>query len=131
MNAGHFPLIAIPMVCMDINISEITRVKVCGITTAEDCSLVVEAGADAIGFIFYKKSARFVETPKAREIMRDKDSEALSFIVRSAMNTVGVDVSSTTFKTVDVDLSYYGSKSSTAFKTVNVDLYKFKLEKEE
>ena len=68
---------------------------------------------------------------EAREIMQDKDSEALSFIVRSAMNTVGVDVSSTTFKTVDVDLSYYGSKSSTAFKTVNVDLYKFKLEKEE
>ena len=70
MNAGVFPLIAILMVCMNINISEITRVKVCGITTAEDCSLVVEAGADAIGFIFYKKSARFVETPKAREIMR-------------------------------------------------------------
>ena len=63
---------------------------------------------------------------EAREIMQDKTSEALSFIVRSAMNTVGVDVSSTTLKAVNVvDLS------STAFKTVNVDLYKFKLEKEE
>jgi len=63
---------------------------------------------------------------EAREIMQDKDSETLSFIVRSAMNTVGVDMSSTTFKAVNVvDLS------STAFKTVDVDLYKLKLEKEE
>ncbi len=29
---------------------------------------------------------------EAREIMQDKDSEALSFIVRSAMNTVDVDL---------------------------------------
>ena len=32
--------------------------------------MAVRAGADAIGLIFYKKSARFLETLKAREIMR-------------------------------------------------------------
>ena len=72
MKAGLFPLIAIPTVYMNLNktCSEITRVKICGITTVEDCSMAVRAGADAIGLIFYKKSARFLEMLKAREIMR-------------------------------------------------------------
>ena len=66
---------------------------------------------------------------EAREIMQDKTSEALSFIVRSVMNTVGVDVSSTTLKTVDRSAGY--GTYTAAFKTVDVDLYKLKHEKEE
>ena len=41
-----------------------TRVKVCGITTLEDALLCVEAGADALGFIFVEDTPRFV-TPQA------------------------------------------------------------------
>ncbi len=47
-----------------------TEIKICGITSMEDAMAVAEAGADAIGFIFYRASPRFVTPEKAREIIR-------------------------------------------------------------
>lgn len=44
------------------------RVKVCGITRIEDALVAVQHGADAIGFVFWPQSARFVSSIQAREI---------------------------------------------------------------
>jgi phosphoribosylanthranilate isomerase len=58
-----------------------TRVKICGITRCQDAQLAVDAGADAIGLVFYEKSPRFISNQQAAEIC----NETPAFVSRVAL----------------------------------------------
>lgn len=47
-----------------------TRVKFCGFTRADDVALAVSSGADALGFVFYEPSSRYVTIAEACELTK-------------------------------------------------------------
>ena len=74
-----------------------TWVKICGMTNLEDALLAVEAGADAVGFVFYETSPRNISVEAARKIVEklpesvekvgvfvDLDTEQIRNVVHNA-----------------------------------------------
>lgn len=74
-----------------------TWIKICGTTNLEDALLAADAGADAVGFVFYGKSPRNITVDAAREIIEklpkgveavgvfvDLDSEGIREVVLQA-----------------------------------------------
>jgi phosphoribosylanthranilate isomerase len=70
-----------------------TWVKICGITNLDDARAAVEAGADALGFVFYEKSPRNIEFDRAREIVSSLNGD---------VETVGVFVNQDPGKMIEV-----------------------------
>ena len=103
------------------------RVKICGITVIEDAMAAVDAGADAIGLVFYKHSPRYVDIETAA---------AIAVTVPPFVSKVGlfVNADQSTIKdvlsNVQLDLiQFHGSESPAEcegfdmpyIKAVNVD----------
>jgi len=77
-----------------------TRVKICGITNLEDAAIAIEAGADAIGLVFYQNSPRYVTIAAATQIVNNVSPfincvglfvDADEGYVREILNQVAID----------------------------------------
>lgn len=89
-----------------------TRVKICGITRSEDALAAVQAGADALGFVFYAKSPRAVAPEKAAQIIA-----TLPAFVTSVALFVDADADyvSQVAEIAQVDLLQFHGNESDAF----------------
>jgi phosphoribosylanthranilate isomerase len=47
-----------------------TRIKICGLTREQDVDAAIDAGADAVGFVMYPKSPRYISAERAAELAR-------------------------------------------------------------
>lgn len=66
------------------------KIKICGITNLEDALLAVDAGADALGFVFYKESPRHILAEQAAAIIRHLPPfvQTVGLFVNEALETV-------------------------------------------
>lgn len=99
-----------------------TRVKVCGITRVDDAVNAVNAGADAIGLVFYKQSPRSVTLEQAQAIV-----SAMPPFVSVVGLFVNAPVSEIKFilSQVRLDiLQYHGDESPSDCMQINLPYYK-------
>jgi phosphoribosylanthranilate isomerase len=78
-----------------------TRVKICGITNLDDALSAVDAGCDALGFVFYAKSPRMVTPEQAADIISKLPAFVTSValfvnesaeVVNQVIATTGIDL---------------------------------------
>ena len=82
-----------------------TWVKICGITNLDDALVAVDAGADALGFVFYAKSPRKVDVETAREIVSELPDqiEKVGVFVDQSVDEVRATVRQTGFTAVQLN----------------------------
>jgi phosphoribosylanthranilate isomerase len=71
---------------------EMTWIKICGMTNLQDALTAVDAGADAVGFVFYEKSPRNITVEAAREIVEKlpESVEKIGVFVRGELDSMRV-----------------------------------------
>ena len=94
-----------------------TRIKICGITHLEDAITAIEAGADAIGLVFYETSPRYVAINTAAHIINNLPPfincvglfvDAHESYVRKVLERVAIDT-----------LQFHGNESEQACNMYN------------
>jgi phosphoribosylanthranilate isomerase len=87
-----------------------TWVKICGITNLEGALAAAEAGANAVGFVFYEKSSRLVSVEKARDIAEQlpKSVEKIGVFAGQSMEYAVEIASYARFDAVQLYLMTFG-----------------------
>ncbi|GGB90452.1 N-(5'-phosphoribosyl)anthranilate isomerase [Marinobacterium zhoushanense] len=89
-----------------------TRVKICGITRLEDALCAVEAGADALGFVFYDPSPRAIAVDQAASII----AQLPAFVTTTALFVdPAPELVDRVVQDVQVDLLQFHGKESPEF----------------
>jgi len=82
-----------------------TLIKICGITNLDDAQAAVAAGADALGFNFYKPSPRYITPENARKIIDTLPASILTvgvFVNEASPNAVRAIADRAGVKTVQL-----------------------------
>ena len=99
-----------------------TRVKICGITRVEDAVSAVNAGADAIGFVFYTPSPRAVSIAQAQQIVAA--IPPFVSVVGLFVNAPQTEIESVLSKVRLDILQYHGDESVHECEQINLPYYK-------
>ena len=99
-----------------------TRVKICGITRVEDALIAVNAGADAIGLVFYAPSPRCVTIAQAQQIVTALPP--FVSVVALFVNATTAEIE-TTLAQVPIDIvQFHGDETQSQCEQINLPYYK-------
>lgn len=86
-----------------------TRIKICGLTRPQDVAAAVAAGADALGFVFYDLSPRFVTAAQAGALV----AEVPPFVTTVGLfvNATAQEVAAVTHIVPVAQLQFHGDES--------------------
>jgi phosphoribosylanthranilate isomerase len=94
-----------------------TRIKICGVTNLDDAKVAIDAGADAIGLVFYEKSPRYIAINSAEHIIKNSSPfinyvglfvDANESYIRKVLQRVAIDT-----------LQFHGQESEQACAMYN------------
>ncbi len=106
------------------------KIKICGLKTIEDSRAACQAGADMLGFNFYKPSPRYIPIDACREIIREIRSAYPEIIcvgvfvnhspnrVKDIMAETGLDLAQLSGTEPPADLEQLGTSAFKAIRPV-------------
>ena len=99
-----------------------TRVKICGITSVKDALFAVNAGADAIGLVFYAPSPRFVTIEQAQQIVAAMPP--FVSVVALFVNALPIEIE-TVLAQVRIDIvQFHGDETRSDCEQIKLPYYK-------
>ena len=99
-----------------------TRVKICGITSVKDAIFAVNAGADAIGLVFYAPSQRFVTIEQAQQIVAAMPP--FVSVVALFVNALPIEIK-TVLAQVRIDIvQFHGDETRSDCEQIKLPYYK-------